>query len=109
MATNTLPDRSNPLVHDAFRMLIVIQAGIPEAIRPVGLVIAPLASMGHGEHVLPTEVSDQESALRSDLADELEAGEVSKTDAREFALKYAFENPGGVAELMREEGYGLTD
>lgn len=58
---------------------------------------------------LRTEVSDQESAFRSDLADALETGEVSKTDAREFALKYAFENPEGVAELMREEGHGITD
>ncbi|WP_247005071.1 acyl-CoA dehydrogenase [Halosolutus gelatinilyticus] len=55
-------------------------------------------------------VLGQESSFRSDLADELgEDGEISKTDAREFALKYAFENPAGVAELMREEGYGLTD
>lgn len=58
---------------------------------------------------LRDEVSSQESAFRSDLADSLETGEVSKTDAREFALKYAFENPEGVAKLMREEGYGLTD
>lgn len=61
------------------------------------------------EVYLRTEVSDQESAFRSDLADALETGEVSKTDAREFALKYAFENPEGVAELMREEGHGITD
>ncbi|ELY66301.1 hypothetical protein [Natrinema versiforme] len=58
---------------------------------------------------LRTDVSNQESAFRNDLADALETADVSKTDAREFALKYAFENPEGVAELMREEGYGATD
>ncbi|MFC6763972.1 acyl-CoA dehydrogenase [Natrinema soli] len=58
---------------------------------------------------LRSDVSDQESAFRNDLADALETGEVSKTDAREFALKYAFENPEAVAELMRSEGYGITD
>lgn len=58
---------------------------------------------------LRSDVGDQESAFRNDLADALETGEVSKTDAREFALKYAFENPEDVAELMRAEGYGLTD
>ena len=55
-------------------------------------------------------VLEEESDFRSSLADALdESGEVSKTDAREFALKYAYENPEGVAELMREEGYGLVD
>ncbi|MDF9747960.1 acyl-CoA dehydrogenase [Natrinema salsiterrestre] len=52
-------------------------------------------------------VTDQESDFRSELADELETnGDISKSDAREFALLYAFENPEGVAELMREEGFG---
>ncbi|UHQ98246.1 acyl-CoA dehydrogenase (plasmid) [Natrinema zhouii] len=58
---------------------------------------------------LRSDVNDQESAFRNDLADALETSEVSKTDAREFALKYAFENPEAVAELMRAEGYGITD
>ncbi|MGQ3414545.1 acyl-CoA dehydrogenase [Natrinema versiforme] len=52
-------------------------------------------------------VTDQESDFRSELADELETnGNIPKSDAREFALLYAFENPEGVAELMREEGFG---
>ncbi len=52
-------------------------------------------------------VTDQESDFRSELADELETnGDISKSDAREFALLYAFGNPEGVAELMREEGFG---
>lgn len=58
---------------------------------------------------LRSDIHDQESSFRNELADVLETGEVSKTDAREFALKFAFENPDGVAELMREEGYGATD
>lgn len=58
---------------------------------------------------LRTEVSTQESEFRSALADALETDEVPKTDAREFALKYAFENPEDVAELMRDEGFGLLD
>ncbi|WP_120246868.1 acyl-CoA dehydrogenase [Halopiger aswanensis] len=59
-------------------------------------------------HLRP-EVNSQESEFRNELADELDVGEVAKTDAREFALKFAFENPEAVAELMRDEGYGLTD
>ncbi len=58
---------------------------------------------------LRKSVHSQETAFRNQLADELETEEVSKTDAREFALKFAFENPEGVAELMREEGFGLID
>jgi len=58
---------------------------------------------------LRKSVHSQESAFRSQLADELGTEEISKTDAREFALKFAFENPEGVAELMREEGFGLID
>jgi len=58
---------------------------------------------------LRKSVHSQESAFRSQLADELGTEEVSKTDAREFALKFSFENPEGVAELMREEGFGLID
>lgn len=50
--------------------------------------------------------SEFREALKRHLGDD---GEVSKTDAREFALLYAFENPEAVAALMREEGYGLTD
>ena len=56
---------------------------------------------------LRKEVTDQESNFRSALADELETNDdIPKSDAREFALKFAFENPEGVAELMREEGFG---
>lgn len=58
---------------------------------------------------LRSEVSNQESEFRSALASALETDEVPKTDAREFALKYAFENPEDVAELMRDEGFGLLD
>ncbi len=54
-------------------------------------------------------VSGQESEFRSELADHLDTSEVPKTDAREFALKYAFQNPEKVAELMRDEGFGLLD
>ncbi|WP_226008364.1 acyl-CoA dehydrogenase [Natrinema salinisoli] len=55
-------------------------------------------------------VTNQESDFRSELADELETnGDIPKSDAREFALLYAFENPKGVAELMREEGFGELD
>jgi hypothetical protein len=51
-------------------------------------------------------VADQEAQFRSELADHLDTSEVSKTDAREFALLAAFEYPEQVAELMREEGFG---
>lgn len=52
------------------------------------------------------EVAEQEAAFRAALADELGVSEVSKTDAREFALVAAFEDPATVAEQMREEGFG---
>lgn len=55
------------------------------------------------------KVADREAAFRSQLAAHLGANEVSKTDAREFALLTAFENPQRVAELMREEGFGALD
>ncbi len=54
-------------------------------------------------------VADQESQFRNSLADALGVGEISKTDAREFALLYAFENPEEVAELMRDEGINALD
>lgn len=52
------------------------------------------------------DVADQEGEYLSDLADELDTDRVAKTDAREFALKLAHENPAEVARLMRDEGYG---
>ncbi len=52
------------------------------------------------------KVADQEPAFRNELAEHLDVNEVSKTDAREFALLAAFENPERVAELLREEGFG---
>jgi hypothetical protein len=55
------------------------------------------------------KVADQEAEFRNRLAAELETGEVSKTDAREFALLAAFEHPEQVAELMRREGFGALD
>lgn len=59
-------------------------------------------------HARP-EVARAESTFRNELSDALETDEVAKTDAREFALKLAFDNPDAVAELMRDEGYGLVD
>ncbi len=58
---------------------------------------------------LRSVVSDQESSFRNELADCLDTSDVPKTDAREFALKFAFQNPKDVAELMREEGFGVLD
>ncbi|GAB3024245.1 acyl-CoA dehydrogenase [Natronobiforma cellulositropha] len=58
---------------------------------------------------LRREISSQESSFRNALADQLDTDEISKTDAREFALMYAFQNPAGVAELMREDGFGILD
>lgn len=58
---------------------------------------------------LRSEVSGQEAAFRSELASALETDAVPKTDAREFALKFAFQYPEQVAELMREEGFGVLD
>lgn len=52
------------------------------------------------------KVADQEAKFRNELAEQLGANEVSKTDAREFALLAAFNNPEHVAELMKEEGFG---
>jgi len=56
---------------------------------------------------LRSEVASQEAAYRQALAEELDVDEVSKTDAREFALLAAFENPEAVAALMEEEGFGV--
>ena len=55
------------------------------------------------------KVADQEAEFRNKLAAELETSEVSKTDAREFALLAAFEHPEQVAELMRQEGFGALN
>lgn len=52
------------------------------------------------------KVADREAEFRNELAEHLETSEVSKTDAREFALLAAFDNPEQVAELMRDEGHG---
>lgn len=52
-------------------------------------------------------VAEQEGRFRSELADELDVSEVSKTDAREFALLAAYEHPEKVAELMEGEGFGV--
>lgn len=52
------------------------------------------------------KVADREAAFRNNLAKQLDANEVSKTDAREFALLAAFRHPERVAELMEEEGFG---
>lgn len=51
-------------------------------------------------------VADQEAEFRNELAERLGANEISKTDAREFALLAAFHHPERVAELMRDEGFG---
>ena len=51
------------------------------------------------------KVADREAGFRHALADKLDASDVSKTDAREFALLAAFEHPEQVARLMREEGF----
>lgn len=52
------------------------------------------------------KVADQEAEFRNELANQLGVNEVSKTDAREFALLAAFHHPERVAELMRDEGFG---
>lgn len=52
------------------------------------------------------KVADQEAKFRNELAEQLGANEVSKTDAREFALLAAFHHPERVAELMQNEGFG---
>lgn len=56
-------------------------------------------------HVRDT-VADQEPAFRNELAAQLDVNEISKTDAREFALLAAYQNPEQVAELLRDEGFG---
>lgn len=55
------------------------------------------------------KVIAREPQFRSNLAEHLGTSEVSKTDAREFALLAAFDNPERVADLMEEEGYGMLD
>jgi len=52
------------------------------------------------------EVSEQEAEFRNELASQLGVTEVSKTDAREFALLAAFHHPERVAKLMQDEGFG---
>lgn len=52
------------------------------------------------------KVADQEAAFRNELADQLGTNDISKTDAREFALLAAFRHPERVAELMQDEGFG---
>lgn len=55
------------------------------------------------------KVAEQESEFRNELAELLDTSEVSKTDAREFALLAAFHHPKRVAELMRAEGFGTLN
>lgn len=55
------------------------------------------------------KVADREAQFRSELAAQLGVSEVSKTDAREFALLAAFQNPERVADLMLDEGFGALD
>lgn len=52
------------------------------------------------------KVADHEAEFRNELAESLGTNEVSKTDAREFALLAAFHHPEKVAELMQDEGFG---
>jgi hypothetical protein len=52
------------------------------------------------------KVANQEAEFRNELAEQLGANEVSKTDAREFALLAAFQYPDRVAGLMEKEGFG---
>lgn len=54
------------------------------------------------------KVADREGAFRNELAEQLDVNEISKTDAREFALLAAFQNPERVAELMEDEGFGAV-
>ncbi|WP_324664293.1 acyl-CoA dehydrogenase [Haloarcula sediminis] len=51
------------------------------------------------------KVAEGEAQFRHALATQLGASDVSKTDAREFALLAAYRHPEQVAELMREEGF----
>jgi hypothetical protein len=55
------------------------------------------------------KVYAQEATFRANLAEQLDTDEISKTDAREFALLFAYQNPNQVAELMKEEGFGILD
>lgn len=55
------------------------------------------------------KVTDREAEFRTELAERLGVGEIPKTDAREFALLAAYNNPEQVAERMREEGFGVLD
>lgn len=55
------------------------------------------------------QVAEEEGQFRNQLAEILDTNEVSKTDAREFALLAAFQHPEQVAELMREEGFGAVN
>jgi hypothetical protein len=55
------------------------------------------------------KVTNQENDFRSVLADHLDASEITKTDAREFALLTAFHYPERVAELMEDEGFNVLD
>ncbi|WP_080503501.1 acyl-CoA dehydrogenase [Halococcus thailandensis] len=55
------------------------------------------------------KIADQEAGFRSVLADHLEASEITKTDAREFALLAAFHHPERVAELMEDEGFNALN
>lgn len=55
------------------------------------------------------KVTEREPTFRNELAEQLGASEISKTDAREFALLAAFEHPDRVAELMQKEGFGALD
>lgn len=52
------------------------------------------------------KVADQESQFRNELSEQLGTSDVSKTDAREFALLAAYEYPEQVAALMEKEGFG---
>lgn len=61
------------------------------------------------EIFLREKVANREGQFRSELAECLGTNEVAKTDAREFALLSAFQDPEGVAELMEKEGFGTFD
>lgn len=55
------------------------------------------------------QIADEEGQFRNQLAEILDTNEISKTDAREFALLAAFQHPEQVAKLMREEGFGAVN
>ena len=55
------------------------------------------------------KIANQETTFRNELATRLDANEISKTDAREFALLAAFKHPDLVAELMKKEGFGAVE